>query len=250
MQRLRRKNMWRLGFSFLWVGLGFLIIPSAHAKDLGTVIKEHLDSRGGYDRVIGLLGYRMTGTITIDQNTLPIRLWWKRPNKLRIEIVGETVSAYDGRTAWTEPSGKDAFEMADDEKALFIQRADWQGPFVRSEGVRTEADKTMWSDDSGYKILVHRGNAGESDEIFLNAASHLTKWEKSHVSGSGFKFEVEQRYSKFRSRFQTEGIFFPYHIDRFVDGELDEQIDVDKVTIEPALDDKLFAMPTVSHSQR
>lgn len=78
-------RLMKTSLSLLTLILGLSVMAHANT-DLAVVTKQHLDSRGGSDRVSGLQRYEMKGTITCDGEAKPMKVWWKYPNKLRVEI--------------------------------------------------------------------------------------------------------------------------------------------------------------------
>ena len=223
----------------------------AQSSETATIIKEHLNSRGGYDRVSGLLRYEMRGTVSRDGQTLPLHIWWKRPNLLRVDVghgQGAISSVYDGQAAWTiEPGswGKEASGMMPDLREMFIRQADFGGPFLNPEkrGFTISRDNDVWG-PTGYKLLVKREN-GQTDQVLLDPNTRLAKLETFEVGPTGFERRVEQKYSRYR---RTEGFALPARIERFVDGELYEVINIDEILIGPPVADELFAVHPADYS--
>jgi hypothetical protein len=220
--------------------------PASHAQgDMKSIITQHMESRGGFDRVSGLLRYEIMGSISRDGQTLPMHIWWRRPNMLRVDIghgEGATSTVYDGQMAWTVepgPWGKEASGMVPGWREMFIRQADFCGPFVYPErnGITVSRDNDLWG-PTGYKLLVKR-ETGQTDQVILDPNTRLTKLETFQVGPPGFEYQVEHKYSRYR-RFQ--GFAFPGRTERFVDGELAEVITIDEVLIGPPVEEALFAM--------
>lgn len=222
--------------------IGAAGIAHSDAK-LDPIVKQHLDSRGGYDRVSGLQRYEIKGTIVKNGRRMPMHVWWKYPNKLRMDVgTGDNLvtSVCDGSNALlVEPGpwGKEPCGMLPGVRELFLRQADFAGPFINPEkrGIKLAADQQVWG-DAGYKVLVTRDN-GESDEIFLDPNTRLTKSESIRVNRLGIEYKVEQRFSKYR---RIEGFAFPSQIQRFVNGSPLDVIEIEDVIIGPAMDDSHF----------
>lgn len=218
--------------------------------DVAAVIDQHLDSRGGDDRILGLQGYVMRGTISQNGRAYPLQIRWKRPNKLRFDIgMGDNtvVSAYDGQTVWTVepgPWGRQAAGVMPGLREWFMRQADFEGPLINSgkKGIAVTPDKSTWSAAAGYLFRIDRGT-GATDELFVDPNLRQVAREVLYLGPPGFQHRVEQRYSKFR---RIQGFSFPHRIERLVDdGSFDAMIDITEVSIVPAVDDSLFAMPAV-----
>lgn len=216
--------------------------------DLGFVTKQHLDSRGGVDRVSGLLRYEMRGTVTRDGKSQPMHVWFKYPNKLRVDVGrGEdvTTSVFDGQAAWViepGPWGKEPAGMAPGLREIFCRQADFAGPLIGCEkkGVKVIPDSKKWGNE-GYLFHIERAD-GYKDELLVDPNLRLAKSEKYQIDDDSY---AEQKFSKYR---RVEGFAVPGHIERFIDGKLVEVIDVAEFTIGPEMPDKHFAVHAADYS--
>jgi hypothetical protein len=228
--------------------------PRAIAEvNVAAILQQHVDSRGGSDRIQGLLGYQLRGTFSQGGRTLPFHMWWKQPNKLRTEVgngSSVTVSAYDGTKAWTVepgPWGSQASGMMPGVREMFIRQAEWEGPFLNTEkkGIHLTPVDSLWG-DNGYLFKVQRGS-GEPDLVLLNSSMRLVSKEVFTAGPPGFEHRVERRYSNFR---RVEGFAFPHRVEQFVDGGTQDAIlEVAEVIIGPAISDSLFVMPEIHYPQ-
>lgn len=234
--------------SLALLALTFGLSAMANANtDLAAVTKQHLDSRGGADRVSGLQRYEMKGTITRNGESLPMKVWWKYPNKLRVEIgTGDkmTTSIYDGETAWViepGPWGKEPAGMAPGFRELCARQADFGGPLVSPEkkGIKVIPDSKTWG-DAGYLFHIERAD-GKKDKLFIDPNMRLPKTETYQVDSDTY---AEVRYSKYR---RSEGFAVPFHIERFIDGKLVEVIELSEFVIAPEKPDSHFAVRAPSY---
>jgi hypothetical protein len=231
----------KISLSTLALTLGLSTMSYAGA-DLAVVTKQHLDSRGGSDRVSGLQRYEMKGTITRNGESSPMKLWWKYPNKLRVEIgTGDTktTSIYDGQTAWViepGPWGKEPAGMAPGFRELCARQADFGGPLVSPEkkGIKIVPDSKTWG-DAGYLFHVERSD-GRKDMLLIDPNMRLPKTETYQIDGDSY---AEVRYSKYR---RSEGFAIPFHVEKFIDGKLVESIDLSEFVIAGEMPDAHFAV--------
>jgi hypothetical protein len=155
---------------------------------------------------------------------------------------------YDGQAAWIiepGPWGKEASGMVPGLRELFIRQADFGGPFINPEkrGLNVSRDQDMWG-PAGYRFFVKREN-GQTDQVLLDPNTRLAKMETFEVGPSGFEHRVEQKYSRYR---RTEGFAMPARIERFVDGELLEVVNIDEVIIGPPVAEEIFAIHPADYS--
>lgn len=221
--------------------LGIAVAAMA-GTDLGVVTKQHLDSRGGADRLGGLQRFEMKGTVTRDGETLPMKVWWKYPGKMRVEVGrGDqvTTSIFDGENAWViepGPWGKEPAGMEPGYRDLLMHQADFAGPLVYSEkkGITVVPDSKTWG-DGGYLFHIDRGN-GKKEELLIDPNMRLPKIEKYQIDSDNY---AEQRFSKYR---RSEGFAIPFHIERYIDGKLVEVVELEDFTIGNEMPDAHFAV--------
>lgn len=236
------------GRSWLMVFILAMPVAAIANTDVSVVTKQHLDSRGGVDRVGGLLRYEMRGTITRDGKSQPMHVWFKYPNKLRIDVGrGEnvTTSIYDGQAAWViepGPWGKEPAGMTPGFRELFARQADFAGPLIGCEkkGIKVVPDSKTWG-DAGYLFHIERSN-GFKDQLLVDPNLRLAKSEKYQIDVNSY---AEQKFSKYR---RTEGFAMPFHVERFIDGKLVEVVDLDEVTIGPEMPESHFAVRAADYS--
>ncbi len=234
---MQRSRVWVWALLFV-AGVG----SAAVSEDVNLFTKQHLDSRGGYDRLNGLQRYELKGTVTRNGETLPMKLWWKHPNKLRIDVgSGNNVSTtiFDGQNAWTirkGESGSVAVDMDPADRLFLIRQADFAGPLVESEKkqITVTPDPGTWG-AKGYLYHISR-NDGKKEFLLVDPNLRLPKTETYQLDAETF---LEQKYSKYR---RSEGFAMPSHIERFVDGKLVEVIDVTEMAIGPEMPDTHFAV--------
>lgn len=231
----------KTSLSLLTLVMGLSVMAHANT-DLAVVTKQHLDSRGGSDRVSGLQRYEMKGTITRDGQAQPMKVWWKYPNKLRVEIGrgdNATTAIYDGEMAWViepGPWGKEPAGMEPGFREICARQADFGGPLVSPEkkGIKIVPDTKVWG-DAGYLFHIERAD-GKKDKLLVDPNMRLPKTETYQIDSDSY---AEVKYSKYR---RTEGFAIPFHVERFIDGKLVEVIDLDEFVIAPEMPDAHFAV--------
>lgn len=216
--------------------------------DIAAVTKQHLDSRGGVDRVTGLTRYEMRGSVTRDGKTQPMHVWFKYPNKLRVEIgSGEsaTTSVFDGTAAWViepGPWGKEPAGMAPGFREFLTRQADFAGPLINCEkkGIKVVPDAKTWG-DKGYLFHIERAN-GFKDQLFVDPNLRLAKSEKFQIDDDSY---AEQTFKKYR---RVEGFAVPSIIERSVDGKLVEVVEITEFTIGQEMPDAHFSVRAANYS--
>ena len=175
----------------------------------------------------------------------------KRPGSFRAEITlqgARSVQVWDGVTAWgISPMGTGQPEVLPTEAATAMaDEADVDGPLVdyRVKGHQvTLLGKEMLDSGDAYKIEV-RKKVGAVEVHYLDARSYLTVRIDGKRTTRGTVIEGESFLGDYR---EAGGILWPYSIRSGARGNPEKQtLTVDKVEVDPVLDDARFRMPSTT----
>lgn len=166
------------------------LLAATDAPILDDIIARHVESRGGREALEAVATARLTGTVTAGGVTSPITIEYKRPDKIRIEIEAQgmtAVQAFNGEIGWavlpalgatapTELTGEPLLQLRD--------RADMiEGPLV-DYAEKGHALELLGEEEvdgkPAYKVRVKR-RSGSELIVFLDAESFL---EVKHVTES------------------------------------------------------------------
>jgi hypothetical protein len=195
----------------------------------------------------------------VDEAQLPFVMELKRPRKMRVELAfkGQTaIQAFDGTNGWklrpflnrhvVEPYTAEEMKSA-------ARQADLDGPLVdyAAKGTKIELDgMEKVEDHDTYKLKLTTSN-GQSIHVWIDAQSFLeTKIEGQPRRLDGQYHPVEVYYRDYRT---VNGLRIPFVLETHV-LPLDqtargfrgtpvppEKIVIDKVAVNPKLDDALFS---------
>ena len=184
------------------------------------------------------------------QVQVPFVLEMKRPAKSRIEIefAGKmAVQVYDGTNGWLlRPYlNRDDWEPFTAEQAK-SQQGKWEldGPLIDSAAKGTKVELVSVEPVEGhdaYKLrLTHK--TGEVQHIWIDARSFLdVKLEGTPRRMDGKMRTVWVTQRDFRP---VQGLMMPFMLETAVDGYADtHKMIIDKMTLNPQLDDALFVKP-------
>jgi outer membrane lipoprotein-sorting protein len=183
-----------------------------------------------------------------EQAQLPFRMELKRVRKSRLELDfhGQTaVQVYDGANGWKLRPFLNRHEVepytADELKAASLQ-ADLDGPLVdySAKGTKVEmegAEKVEGND--AYKLKLTFKN-GQVQHVWVDAKTFLEcKAEGTPRRLDGKNHPVEVYYRDYRA---VNGLMVPYLLETKVQGvPQTEKIEIDKVAINPKIEDTRFA---------
>jgi outer membrane lipoprotein-sorting protein len=184
------------------------------------------------------------------QVQLPFKLEMKRPQKSRLEIefAGKTaVQVYDGRSGWkVRPylNRNQVEPFSDTEAKTVAATADMEGPLVdyaaKGTKVEVEAVEPVEGHDA-YKLKLTL-KSGTVQHIWIDAQSFLdVKVEGAPRRMDGRMHSVFTYQSDFRS---VQGVMIPFALETSVDGFREtHKMAIEKVALNPKLDDTLFNKP-------
>jgi outer membrane lipoprotein-sorting protein len=184
------------------------------------------------------------------QVELPFVMEMKRPGKSRIEIefAGKTaVQVYDGTHGWKlRPflNRNDVEPFTEDEAKAEAGKPDMDGPLVdyASKGTKValESVEPVEGHDA-YKLKLTMKN-GDVQHVWIDAQSFLdVKMEASPRRMDGKMHTVWVYQRDFRP---VDGVTVPFVLETAVEGYPNtHKIHIEKVAVNPKLDDSLFAKP-------
>lgn len=230
------------------LALGAALLGQAKEPTLDEALAGYYKARGGLEKLQGLKGWKLTGTIvlTAQELAMPLSMWQKFPDKLRVETTFEgrtTVQAFDGRTAWwiVPLISAQAREMPPDQGLPFRRQAGFEDPLVvwKEKGYRLEllgretaegvpALKLKLTTADGSVILFFIDDAG----LLRKSAMPLTTGENPPL--------LEVIYGDYRP---VDGLQMPFAIENRDNGRTQMTIAAESIEIAPDLPDSLFAMP-------
>ncbi|HEV8132790.1 MAG TPA: hypothetical protein VGQ81_16205 [Acidobacteriota bacterium] len=222
------------------------------AQTVDEIIAKNIAARGGMEKLKAVKTMRMTGKMTVGPGIeAPVTMEQKRPNSMRMEftVQGMTgVQAFDGTTGWMLMpfSGKKDPEPMTEEIAKEVaQQADFDGPLVdyKEKGNQVELiGKESVEGTEAYKLKVTVKN-GSVRYYYLDKDSFLEIKAESKRMVRGTEVEAESVMGDYK---EVQGLMMPHSIEAGAKGRPEKQkVTIEKVEINPAIDDSRFKMPEV-----
>ena len=228
----------------------FLAACSA-SSPVDDVVASNLAARGGAERIRALRSIRETGTVTASGGRVAkVVRQIKRPGMFRLEFTYQgtkSVFANDGATGWQVAPLQGQFdpkEMPPEaDSAGGVDQRDIEGHLVdwREKGHIVELlGREKLPGGEAFKLKVTlKGGAVRTDYVDVRSRqvvrSDVTRTVRGH------KVQVESTFSDFR---KEGGLVFPHLIESHVtDRPQVIRIVVEKIELDPDLDDALFKFP-------
>ena len=238
-----------------WIGFAVagLLPATAGAQTVDEIVAKHLAARGGADRIAAIESLRMTGKARAPEGREAVVVREvKRPGRLRMEFTAQGVTgvyAYDGKQGWRVSPFDGQLEpgpMPPEGTQAAIEQADIGGPLVdwKAKGHRLEVlGREPLGDREAWKLRLTLSN-GEVRHLYLDSRSYLHVRTEATRDVRGRRLEMETTFGDYK---ETDGVLFPRTVEVGVKGRPARlRIRVDKVEVNPPLDDARFRMPETS----
>jgi hypothetical protein len=232
--------------------------PKAAGLTVEQIVEKNLSARGGLEAWRKVQTMVWMGHMELPGGAapqVPFVLGQKRPNKTRFEVnsMGQkTLRVFDGKRGWKVHAGIDgrpeiqAFtpqevQFAQGEVVIDSPLFDYQ-----SGRVAVELDGTDFVEGRKAFRLVVRTASGQRHNVWVDAQSFLdVKSDRTSYDAAGVPRIVSVYYRDFRP---VEGLQIPFTIETgAASGKGSEKMVIEKVALNPALDDRMFARPPMPH---
>jgi hypothetical protein len=227
-----------------------LAVDAAAAENVDDVIARHIAARGGAKKIQAIQSLRMTGRATTGPGKVAlVSRQMKRPGRLRTEV------AFQGMTGVYIWDGVRGFEVAPFNGSLDL------GPLTPENAQLAELQSDMdgplfdWK-AKGHKVeLLGREKVGDRELLkvvvtlksgavlkqYLDPATYLLVRSESTRVFNGHNVEVETVFGDYK---KVGGVLFPHSVESGARGRpVRLKVVVDKIELNPALDDARFKMP-------
>ncbi len=237
--------------SLLVVSLIFCgFAPAVRAETASAVVAKVFAARGGLDKIRAVKSQRVSGTISFGTDASgPFVVELKRPLKMRMTLAVQNltmVRVYDGKTGWANNpfAGKMIPDtMPDEDLKNIAEESDFDGPLVdyrRKGNLITLVGKDKVGDKNAWRLKLTTKNGDVRYYLFDAGSFLLLKWEgKRHFEGR--ELPIESYFSDYRD---VDGLKFAFEIASGTSAsDLSQKIIIDKIELNPELDDAEFAKP-------
>jgi len=238
-----------------WMGLAVasLVPVVAGAQTADDLVAKHVAARGGAGRIAAIESLRMTAKARAQggREAIVVREM-KRPGRIRLEFTAQGVTgvyAYDGERGWRVSPFDGKLEpepLPPESTASAIEGSDIGGPLVdwKAKGHRVElAGRELLEGREAWKLKITLKN-GDVRHLYLDAESFLHVRTEARRNVAGRQIETATTFGDYR---ETAGVLFPRAVEIGVKGRPSRlRILVERVEVNPVLDDARFRMPDAS----
>jgi outer membrane lipoprotein-sorting protein len=221
---------------------------TAPAQAVDDIVAKNLKARGGLEKFKSVNSMKISATVTAQGMKLPVTIYSKRPNMMREEtdFQGQKmVRAFDGTTAWTiNPmmGGGTPQALTGSAANMAMDSADLEGPLVdyRQKGHTIEFVGNEKLDGKEVHHLKITRKTGTVQHLYIDSETGLERKTVITIEQGGRKVDLEIQLTDFKS---VDGLMMPSLTRQLMDGNEIAQVSVDKVELNPSIDDSMFKMP-------
>jgi len=233
----------------VWLLAILFLAGMSGAQTLDEVLAKNYQARGGLDKLRILTSMKITGKFIISNQgiELPMVMWQKNPNKMRIESTFQDkviVQAYDGQKAWwiMPFQSPDAREMTGEQSQQFKEQADFENPLVvyKERGYKLELlGKEDFESTPVFKLKLTKTN-GREIFFYLDAESGLELKSTMVLKTEAGETTNDIIYKNYKP---LNGLMMPFYIENRTNGKSEALLTMETVEVNPDIDDAIFVMP-------
>lgn len=229
------------------------LLPAAGAaQTVDDIVAKHLAARGGAARIEAIVSLRMTGKARARGREALVVREIKRPGRIRTEFTFQGLTgvyACDGESGWRISPLEGEMEprpMPPESARLALEHAHIGGPLLgwRAKGHAVElVGREALGGREVFKLKV-TPKGGTARHLYLDAQSYLLVRAESAREVAGRTIETETTFADYR---EVGGLLFAHSMEIGVKGRPRRvSVVVERVEIDPVLDDARFRMPEAS----
>jgi len=233
--------------------LGCLLpLAATRADQAADIARIHLEAIGGRARLAALVGLRVSGIVVLGQRRVRFTMMAARPNRVRLETEdgGRTlVNASNGvEPPWEFDTGKWPPRYRDMEESAargFTADAEFDDPLVAGPARGFTLDYGGEVEVDGRKllrVLVTR-KLTESFSVLVDEETYFIVLRvEARTTAGGRKRQIVTRYDDFRP---VEGVLLPHRVTLEADGQVQQQMTMERIEANPEVTDETFTRPKV-----
>ena len=228
------------------------ITTQSFAQNADEILAKYFTTMGGVEKIKALNGVKMNMTANQQGMEIPVEMVQMKGGKmyLKITIQGKEITqmASDGNTMWSTNFMTMKAEKLDSEtiENAKLSNQDFPDPFLdyKAKGYAVEyVGKETKDGAECFKLKLTKKpvtvSGVKTDDItyyYFDTENYLPIVTETEIKQGPMK--GQKSVSKMSDYQEIEGMFFPYSLNMF-----GQEIKVNKITVNPAIEEKAFALP-------
>ncbi len=232
----------------LLISIALVLIASfVKAQTIDEILEKHFATIG-QEKLNDVNEVMVYARAIQGPNEFPVKIFLKRPNKLRVEIEVQgqkIIQAYDGEKAWQiNPMAgtTDALEITGPQLKGFRWTADMDGLLYNYDEKGFEAKLLDDKDYEGTKVYKIQLEDEEGDKMtfYIDAENYVILANIVNMTIQGNEVEQETVFSNYK---MIDGVAYPFEQEIKMNGQIIRQSVTDSVLTEVQINDSIFTMP-------
>lgn len=241
----------RKALGVILMGLIFLVGNVYAGETLEEILAKNYQARGGLEKLKSIKALYFEGKMVMPSAQgmeMTIKMWVKRPNMMRTEstVQGKkVVQAYDGKNAWWIMPFMGSEEpqlMPDTQAENMKEQAEGWDPLVNYKKLGYKLEYLGKDEVEGtevYKLKLTKKN-GRVVYYYLDTESGIEIKTEIYIKRGESEYKVETEFGDYK---EVNGVMIPFYIENRANGNTVSQLTLQKVVINPEIDDSIFKMP-------
>jgi hypothetical protein len=219
---------------------------SAAAQSVDDVVAKNTEARGGEAKIKAVKSIKSVGKFVFRGQEADYAIYQKRPHLVRQEVTVQgvpfAVRGFDGTNAWQKSSAMGSGRISPANEKSLRDLSDLDGAFVDYKSKGHTVELLGKEDDRGtsvFKLKLVKAS-GETEYHFIDAATGLTRKITQKTVVQGGEAELEIVFSDYKD---VNGTKVSFSRETKIDGQVLNQVILEKVEYDISLDEVLFKAP-------
>lgn len=231
-----------------WIGMvmisGFLCADMT----LDDVVAKCIEASGGQDAYKSINTLKITAKMHVQGMELPVIAYVKKPDMGRIEVVFQgmkIITAFNATMGWSINPMQGETEAKKMPEEAFVRlkeglQIDHDFIDFQKRGHTLELMGKEEMDGTPVFKLKMTKKSGDISYLFVDAEYFLVIKQISKVKRGENEYESEEIFGDYR---EVSGIMMAHSTETKMSGKTVQQSTIEKVEVNPTLEDTLFQMP-------
>jgi outer membrane lipoprotein-sorting protein len=223
-------------------------IGTVNAQTVDKILANYFENTGGLDNWKKVNSMKKTGKMTMQGMELSSEMITKKPNKsyMKIDFAGKTiVNAFDGESGWNiNPFNGGATAQKSTEEEIKEQKEEkFESDFIdykkKGHAIVLEGKEEVEGTEC-FKLKLTKKN-GDIEFHYFDTENYVPIMTSTTIKDGPMEGKLVQ---SFFSDYQEAGdLIIPYFREDKLDGVSGMKMTIEKIEINPKVDDSIFAMP-------
>ena len=236
---------------YLAIFIAMVIYFNASAQSVDEIIAKHLEATGGLENLQAIKTMKIIGSVKMMGMELPYTSYTGESfkNYFELSVQGKAIKqVYDGTIGWmvNPMAGAVTPEKVDDETAItFKERGRIINKLItyKDDNAKVELVGTEKLNNIDTYQIKYTSSAGDVINYFVSSENYMIVKSKKVVKAMGQELESETIYYNFK-KVGDVNMAYSFDVKSKNSAMGTQEITIDKIEINPTIDESIFTMPS------